>query len=420
MKKELEINLLEFEHALLQTLYNSNRIAALAQKIEETIHYPIYFMNSFWEFYASSYGVMPNDIIKISDLLHSAQIKSQNYNEYLTNKASLSSILGQSPAFVYIPKRKKNFLFAYSYMIDSNNGIAVLPENQNLLKEIPDAYLDTILRIFSLAQTLDSVERSKQHINSGWSKIIHQIISGKISDKTQLLNALQINSLTIYIKSFVIFVFSVRSESIDETQIYDKLSLYLQTLQHYHLWFAYEGNVVMLLDDDIYQKNTQQYIRSDSFQSMVAELELYVGYSNTFFDLLDAAHAYEDAHMAARFSRRWDTAVHISSYEYCKLYDLLYHINGTKHSLKQYVSQSILQIQQYDKSHDSNYFKTLELLFENHMNLTNTSAQLFIHKSTLFYRMQQMSKLFQIDWDDATMTLHLQLSLYIMKYFLVE
>lgn len=410
----------EFEHQLLQTLYTSSPIAALASKIEHLIGYPVYFTNYYWEFYASSPGVNKEEIIKLADLLRSAQLSSKNYTDYLNQKAKLSTILGESPALIYIPKHHRNYLFAFSYQNSAQSGIVVFPEKRKPLAELPKAYLDIILSVFSLAQTLYIASQNKKEEIKGWVSIFKQLIAGDITDRQQLLAELQNNSLIVYIKSFVVFVFTVRSKAIHETETASQLHAYLKTLQYYHTWFEYKGSIVMILNDDIMQHNTTQLIQSEDFQNIVRTLELYVGYSNPLSNLLESRQAYQDALTAAKFSRRWDTSLHISSYEECKLYDLLNHIQGNRTSLKHYVSQSILLIQEYDAAHDTNYFKTLELLFENRMNLTTTAAQLFIHKSTLFYRMQQMKKLFQIDWDNPTIVLHLQLSLYMLKYLLAQ
>ena len=327
-------------------------------------------------------------------------------------------LLGESPAMIYIPKHKCNYLFAYSYMASSCAGIVVFPEKGAPLSRLNDGYLQVILRLFSVAQTLHGSAISKRSDEHGWAQVFSLLFSGKIDTKKQLLPYLQSNSLVNYIDSYVVFVFSVRSNEIQDTDTFYHLSQHLQTLQQYHVWFEYKGDLVMVLLDDAPQTNTRQYIHEESFRQMIKMLDLYVGYSNTRHDLLEARQAYLDAVTAAHFARRWDTSLALSSYEECKLYDLLYHVEGA--SLHQYVSQSILLIQKYDASHESDYFHTLELLFANRMNLTNTAKQLFIHKSTLFYRMQQMRKLFQIDWDDPSAILHLQLSLYILKYFLTQ
>lgn len=410
----------EFEHQLLRTLYVPSPISALASRIEQLTGYAIYFTNAYWEFYASSPGILQEDVVKLADLLHIAQVRSKNYSDYLEQKAEFSSLIGESPALVHIPKRHCTYLFASAYNESSYSGIVVIPEKRRPLAELPRAYIDVILSVFTLAQTLYTAAQNQKPEQKGWNSIFRQLITGEINNRHQLLAQLQDNSLLVHIKTYVIFVFSVRSRAIQETETAANLNGYLKNLQMFHTWFEHDGHMVMILSDDIFQKNTKALIDSLDFQELVKTLDLYVGYSNTFSHLLDAGLAYENALTAAKFSRRWDTSLHISGYEECKLFDLLQHVSGTRDSLKQYISQSVLLIQDYDSAHDSNYFQTLELLFENRMNLTAAAGKLFIHKSTLFYRMQQMEKLFQIDWDDPVMVLHLQLSLYMLKYMISQ
>ncbi len=64
------------------------------------------------------------------------------------------------------------------------------------------------------------------------------------------------------------------------------------------------------------------------------------------------------------------------------------------------VHPSIKFMLEYDTQNHTDYFSTLETYFNENRSAPATAKALFIHKSTLFYRFNKMTSLFQIDFDD--------------------
>ncbi|MCB0089349.1 MAG: helix-turn-helix domain-containing protein [Caldilineaceae bacterium] len=54
---------------------------------------------------------------------------------------------------------------------------------------------------------------------------------------------------------------------------------------------------------------------------------------------------------------------------------------------------------------------TLEAFFECHGNLSQTAAQLHIHRNTLTYRLERIAEIAQLDLNDADARFSLQLAL---------
>ena len=73
---------------------------------------------------------------------------------------------------------------------------------------------------------------------------------------------------------------------------------------------------------------------------------------------------------------------------------------------------------QYDKENGTEYFHTLRVYIEQEQKAVEAAKQLYIGRSTLFYRMKNIMKLTALDHDkirDPQMNLFLRLSFYILE-----
>lgn len=82
--------------------------------------------------------------------------------------------------------------------------------------------------------------------------------------------------------------------------------------------------------------------------------------------------------------------------------------------LKASVHPSILRMADYDKENQTSYLETLTTYFGQNRNAPATAKALFIHKSTLFYRFNKMSALFQIDFENKDALFAYEFSLHLM------
>lgn len=74
----------------------------------------------------------------------------------------------------------------------------------------------------------------------------------------------------------------------------------------------------------------------------------------------------------------------------------------------------ILRMMDYDEKHDAEYCYTLKVLLENNMQPVLTAKKLFIHRTTLLYRMEKMDALFHVRLSDPVRRFYYQLSLMLL------
>ena len=89
----------------------------------------------------------------------------------------------------------------------------------------------------------------------------------------------------------------------------------------------------------------------------------------------------------------------------------------TKIDLKQFVSRKVLNIWEYDKANDTNYFSTLSTYVSCNCSIINTSAKMFVHKNTVSYRIDRIEEIFKLDLSDEEVLFSTFYSCEIMKYY---
>ena len=77
---------------------------------------------------------------------------------------------------------------------------------------------------------------------------------------------------------------------------------------------------------------------------------------------------------------------------------------------------SIIEIEQYDAKNKTEYLKTLKTWLINKMDYSGTAKALFLHRNSLYYRMQQIQNVFSIDLDNMDTNVQLYLNLCTNNY----
>ncbi len=78
-------------------------------------------------------------------------------------------------------------------------------------------------------------------------------------------------------------------------------------------------------------------------------------------------------------------------------------------------SQKLLILKEYDKKNHTDFYNTLKIYLELERNVLQTAKSLFIHRSTLFYRLERIGKIADIDLENARERLILRISFYILE-----
>lgn len=78
-------------------------------------------------------------------------------------------------------------------------------------------------------------------------------------------------------------------------------------------------------------------------------------------------------------------------------------------------SQKLMVLKDYDKTNHTELYTTLKAFLELERNVLQTSKKLFIHRSTLFYRLERICKIADVNLDDQKERLVLSISFYFLE-----
>lgn len=77
-------------------------------------------------------------------------------------------------------------------------------------------------------------------------------------------------------------------------------------------------------------------------------------------------------------------------------------------------SAKLERLQKYDAENNTDLYRTLKVFLELERNVLQTSKKLYIHRSTLSYRLERIQKIIHVNLDDPKERMILQLSFYFM------
>lgn len=148
----------------------------------------------------------------------------------------------------------------------------------------------------------------------------------------------------------------------------------------------------------------------DKIKDELKEISVSVGIGNYYPDILDIHKSYKEAKEAITIGRIIRGKGSVSLYEELGVWHLLYHFHTTK-EFKVLYDNLIGELLKYDKQHNSELIKTLQVYFNNQKNLSKTAQKLKIHRNTLMYRLNKIKELLDIDLDDSEISFNLHLAL---------
>lgn len=155
-----------------------------------------------------------------------------------------------------------------------------------------------------------------------------------------------------------------------------------------------------------------------SLAILLREGLLKMGASSEIYDFMQISQGYYQARMALELGKR------SGSMNWCCRFDdyLLEYLlsQGGEHlSPELLCSNKLLILKQYDEKNKTELYLTLQVYLELERNVLQTAKALFIHRSTLFYRLERIRKLADIDYEDAKERLVLLLSFQILEQRIV-
>ena len=140
--------------------------------------------------------------------------------------------------------------------------------------------------------------------------------------------------------------------------------------------------------------------------------KLQAAISNRFDNIIDMKQYYKQALKAFEFGRKLSPEKQIYFYsDY-----IFYHmgeIAAEQLDIHSFYHPGVIAVSEYDKTHGTNFLETLRLYLTYIDNPGKIAEELYIHKNTVFYRINKLKEKFklQLDNGDECFKMHMTIKL---------
>lgn len=268
-------------------------------------------------------------------------------------------------------------------------------------------YFEKILRIAMRRRNMEPGSNSRP-----FEKVLGDIIKGNITDTKYIDHCLKLMKWNID-DEYACIKMGVqnRSVEVDVIGVIGTCNNIESNIKGSYA-FVYEDDIMVILDLNVSEKSLQDCLTD--FAYIIREGLFISGVSDIFKDFTKIPFYYKQACIAYKYGIESG-----SMYWYHKFEDYaLEYIadNACNEMIPQSVCTSALsKLLEYDKKNETELYKTLKVYLRNERNAVHTSKELFIHRSTLFYRIDRIKDLTSIDLDSARTRVYIEMSFIILE-----
>ena len=192
----------------------------------------------------------------------------------------------------------------------------------------------------------------------------------------------------------------------------DRMHSSIATLGHIEaqipegLAFMYQQGIVVIVNLSFNHSSASDVI--SSLAIIIRESLFKIGVSSELQDFLHIPQGYTQAVAALRLGKKSQSMI------WCYRFDdylLEYILSQSSHQISPelLVSSRLNALINYDRENKTELYRTLQVYLEHERNSLQTAKTLFIHRSSLVYRLERIQKITKIDLDNPRNRLLLQI-----------
>jgi hypothetical protein len=173
----------------------------------------------------------------------------------------------------------------------------------------------------------------------------------------------------------------------------------------------HQGNAVVYINLDLCSYSWDEI--SQKLAHFIRDSLLNAGYSRKMLGHFNFHRQYVQASIALQMGKRMEPSRWIHQFNQIALPYLL---EQTTRKLPAYMvcHERLLQLKYMDDDGHTQLYETTRCYLEHHQNITRTSEALFIHRSTLLYRLEKIKEILKTDFSDPDEWFYLLLSFRLM------
>lgn len=184
------------------------------------------------------------------------------------------------------------------------------------------------------------------------------------------------------------------SEKMTDTTLRYYSSLFFREYPH-SCSFPYAEALILIINCSLYPISIAEFRHSIGL--MVREGLLKIGISQIHNSFTDFAYIYAQAKEAYYIGEKYHSSFWIHDFSAMST-EYIREVLSQKMPARFLCNTDLFLLQEYDKTHTSELFRTLQVYLENDRNLAKTAELMNIHRTTLLFRMRKISEIIQSDY----------------------
>lgn len=200
-------------------------------------------------------------------------------------------------------------------------------------------------------------------------------------------------------------------DTVERKRLGYRMQLYLENISHNGCFFYYDSNFVLVMND-VGQRDMTEIIEGmvKRVKMRMPDVPMYVGVGSCLQDISQLYICYERAKSAVTMAYR--KKKDLLYYEDMGMYRLLYSVKDEA-LLQEMGEEPLAVLVEYDKKHNANYVETLELYLKHDGSIQAVSEAMFTHRNTVIYRINNIKKLLNTNFDSPEERIPYQVAFYI-------
>lgn len=220
-------------------------------------------------------------------------------------------------------------------------------------------------------------------------------------------------------ETFLVNVFTMaQSDAEHFDELADTVSLFANALNHFTHVFTNQLKIIVLIGSNGKGKDLLTDSANDLTNTVLSQFtdkKVFPGIGNEYSSILQLRKSYLEALEvinAAKFIGEPEQL----PFQYSKLGIFRYlEMISNHHTKTNYINTDLEILQKKDLESQTKLLQTLEIYLLNNCRIKPTSEQLYIHTNTLKYRLNQITDLTSIDFDDFHSRMQLYIDLQLIK-----
>lgn len=236
--------------------------------------------------------------------------------------------------------------------------------------------------------------------------LVLEVLNGNVSDTDLIISTLKRAGFHEN-STYTIAIFTLDEAKESDYFILQRMSEHFAAIFQDSISLLNVNKIILIVKENEDLTATEKVVTAS--REFLFFSQVKVGISLPFYDILKISHYYSQALAALRFGRLVDPNKRHCRYDEIIGYDLINHFSDAEY-LTTICHPAIDMLAEYDKEKGSALLPTLRVFLLHHGDTATAAEAMYIHRNSLYYRMNQIASITGLDLNQDVVKEHLLIS----------